>query len=373
MKKISISVSIILILLSIGCNSRDYEIIKNNKPKYGVKKAEIKDIYKIDEFLTANTSNCLGLYDNHIYYMSYLPSKNMYMLNFIDMNGNIKNKIPVEIGKGPGEIVHTGGIKIDNEKIYILDLKLRRLTYFTIEGMLIDTLDLKDTGLILNFDINDNVLSFYSRNKYFLGRYNIEKNKIISSIQRKTTPKDGDRYKGGTVKIDDDTNKLYYGHLSIPYSIDSLNENLKTNRRINIDYDSFDRVIWRIKDKNHKSMYGDFMINSMDITDNYIYAPVMTKSKLFKGKNSKLKKVNGKITVFNKKTGNLWYIIENEYLKDLNGMYSMIGVNKDYIVLYIFSRKGSKIYNKLVETKDKSYIRAIVVLKNPINYKETKL
>jgi hypothetical protein len=58
---------------------------------------------------------------------------------------------------------------------------------------------------------------------------------------------------------------------------------------------------------------------------------------------------------------------------DLNGMYSLIGANKDYIVLYIFSRKGSKIYNKLVETKDKSYIRAIVVLKNPINNKETKL
>ncbi len=366
MRKLLIFLSIISIFILAACDSQNYEIIDNDKPKHGIKKGKIKNIHKVDEYLTANTSNCMGLYKDKIFYMTYEPSGKNYVLKFRSFEGKLRAKISFNIGKGPAEIMHTGGVKVSDEKLYVLDLKLRRLSYFKLNGNLIDTLKLKDTGLILNFDVNDNILSFYSRNKYFLGRYDIKRDKIIEAVKRKNEPNDREIYRGGTISVDNSNGKTYFGSLSTPYKIDLLNHSLKTQKRYSVDYDSYDEVIWRVIDKNHRSIYGDFMINSMSITDKYIYAPVMTKSKFLDGKKSKLKKVNGAINIFDKKSGKLLYRVENKYLKNLNGMYSLVGANDKYIVLYVFANKGSKIYEKLIKKNEEKYLRCFIVINNPV-------
>ena len=347
-----------------GCSKKENSVIQNDsKSLNGEKKVSVEKIIEITDYPASNIVNCMGLYNNLIYIMTVDYQKRKFVLKFFNKKGREVKKLTFDAGKGPGEMIHTGGVEIYNNKIYILDLQLKRLSYFTIKGDLIDTINMRNTGLILNFEIKEDIMYFFSKNKYGLGKYNIKTNEIIKGIKRTKFPENNDIYQGGVLESDGEN--IYFGKLSLPYRISYLNEALDIKKKIVTETKGYEKVIWRKKEDNSFT-FGDYMINSMAVNGKYLYTPFLTKRKVLKNGKNQLKEVDGFINVYNKNTGKYIYKIINKNLKDLNGIYSIIGVNNEYIVLYIFALKDSDLVDNYFKSDNKKYYRAIVFLNNPL-------
>ncbi|TYB30344.1 MAG: hypothetical protein FXF47_09400 [Candidatus Mcinerneyibacterium aminivorans] len=366
MKKVFMT--ILLLIFVFSCKSPK-DLVKNDKtPIRGVKKVEIVNVWQAENFTNSNSMLCAGIYKNQIYFLQDLPDE--FVINFRTFKGKNIKKIEISKGNGPGEARHSMGLRIYKDRIYFVDITLRRISIFNMDGKFLDSLEMgSDIGPIMGIDIMDNILYFSGYSNNYLGKYDLEGNKIIKELANPDVPdrapKHGDDFKNGILKIDYKTGKIFYSYAGYPYKIEKYDSDL--NKLLTIkkeSEESFKKTHWFIHDR-HTSIVGDFAVLSMAFDDKYLYGPIHTMSMEVKGKNLITNEIDGEIAVFNKNNGKFVYKLKNEKLEGIDGGFYIFGVTEDYIITTVWD--NDSVIKDLLENKNISSGYAFVIFENPVN------
>lgn len=351
MKKIVNSL-IVLLILFVGCSKtqkiKRYEL----EPKY------IWNLKKIEQ---TNSVNCIGIYNNEIYYLK--RDNDDYIVSFVSIKGDIVNEFKIPYGKGPGEMVNNQIIKVKNNKVYVSDISLCKLMIFNKTGEYLDVIKYdRNTGYIDTFDIYKDFLYFHSYNKIFLGKMSIKDGKIIKKVKydKKVKPmKIGDLYKGKTMCIDSFTGNINLGYKSKPYRIKVYNKSLEKINRIQNSNLTNNYNELKI---SPKGLSGDMIVTKINYDNKFLYTPLVAGSYSYKNKDLKKNKIKPTIIVLDKSDKKIEAKIRIQRLEKLKCFFNIIGVSKNYIFIHMNDEKGvfQKKYNKNYEND-----QVIMVFKKP--------
>lgn len=361
MKRFIIVILISLIL--VGCNKS-----RNSNPNKGIKEAEIKKIWGVKKITMNNPGRCAGLYNNMVYFIN--KTKTNFILKFYSLGGKLKRKIKFDISKGPGGIVSTFSLKIKDDKIYIYDSTLARISIFNMNGEFIDLIKVnKNIGIYPNMDINDGVvyLTGHFRNK--LVKFDLTKGKILKKIEYENSMTKNDFFDKnvltGALTYDKNDDLIYLGYYNKPYRIVIYDTNLKKKGRITRGLDEKLKKVKWMKLGRGTALIGEFAIHSLFIDKKYIYAPYGYGFTYTKKRIRSLGDVENTIHIFDKKTGKYIYDVWNKKLNNSGFGYTILGANKKHIVL--FSIFDKNVVDGLKTKKEKVGKRAwIFVLENPL-------
>ncbi len=318
-----------------------------------------------------NASLCSGVYKDTIYYVEQYADK--FAVRFAAFDGKETSRFYIEQGKGPGQALHSLGLRIVNDTIYFADLRLNRISMFDMTGKFIDSIEYDNTtGPIVTFDIVGTTLYFHSINQTYLGVMDLKTGNILKKIpyskeDEEAFKKDISEAKNGMLKFDHNTNTLYFGNLSSPFRLDVYGTDLTKQKTYTYELDSTLKPM--IFNTVNTSISGDLIIGSIMYDTTHIYTTKV--GGRFHEKSNKLEfpAFDGEILSFNIKTGNPDYIYTSDILKNMKGFLTILGVTENYIILHVGAAEE---YTKVL-SKDNTtgFAQVIVVLKR--DTKNTKI
>src|SRR6056297_222007 len=145
MKRLTILFFLILFIIS-GCSLYN----KSNSKSVN---AEIRDIFLPSKISFRGDVE----YGNDLIYGTVFRS-NLIKIFFYDLKGNLKNKLQIKRGKGPGKAVNVRESLIKNDKLYLFDSSQNKIIIYSISGE-----HIKD----INIDIDDVIIDFELSKKYY--------------------------------------------------------------------------------------------------------------------------------------------------------------------------------------------------------------
>ncbi len=348
MKKIGVLILLILILISCGKN-----IQKDN--------LRIEKVWDVTGMTPSNSSLCIDIYKNHIYYIEDLGEKFAVVKRNID--GEKISAFDVPKGKGPGEAMHTLGLKVNNDRIYFTDFVLRRTTMFSLDGEYLDSFEFgSNTGVIISFDFLKDSMFFHSINRAYIGRMEIDTGEVVATKKHhlKKMIEPGDKIRGGVLALDKNSKNIYIGNISKPYRIE----------KFNYDFEKVDEFKYKVgKDIEPTqvapgpNIYGDQLVTSLCVSDNYVYAPEIGARMFITNNGGRYKKYNPNLLAFNKKNGEVEKIFTNKRLRDVEGSFNIVGVTDDYIVTFFITR--GHIVKELLDKDPEKFVYMFVLLRRP--------
>ena len=136
-----------------GCGKDKPEIVEMN----------ISKVFELKGLTGGNIACSAGIYKDNIFYVRRLPET--YSIVFTDFDGNELRHFDIPVGKGPGEVMMSMGVKINNGTLYFYDLYLKRLSKFDLDGNFIDSIDYSDeAGIVIFFAFLNEKLYVHSVN-----------------------------------------------------------------------------------------------------------------------------------------------------------------------------------------------------------------
>ncbi len=321
---------------------------------------EITKVWNAENLTPANSDLCIEVKKDGIYYVK--TGENSFGISKRNFDGKEISEFKIPVGKGPGEAMHSLGLGVNDNSIYFTDFVLKRITKFSFEGEYKDSFNLgNETGMIISFDFYKDFLFYHSINISYLGKMNIKTGKVLNSVEHdiKKMIGPGDKLKGGIMVVDKFDNNIYVGGISKPYKIEKFDMNF--NKIDEFKYD-VGKGIEPTKVAPGPNIYGDMLISSMVCDENYLYTPEISNRTDIKGNDRTYKKFDGRILVFDKNSGELVKIYENEKLKNIKGSFTISGLTENYIVTFI---NGYGETGKRLTGKDDKYQNIFLLLKRP--------
>lgn len=306
---------------------------------------------------------CAGIYNDSVYYIQDLS--NEYRIRFMSFEGAEQRHISIKKGKGPGEAESTLGIRIFKDIIYFSDLRLARISMFSIDGKYIESIDFdKNSGFIVSFDYCNGPMAFQSLTHTKLGLIDLQDGSVIKSIKSDIDETNyvGKELTSGVTKYDPLTNKIYIGNLSIPYRIDVYDMDLNKLNTITYDLEKTYRPAKLVEGPDAD---GDMIVSSISVDEKHIYATkIGARFNKFASDFTKMfDEYSGEILMFNKETGKTESIFTCALLKNIRGFFTIIGITDTYIVVHMM---GAGDYTEpFYKTNSTDFRQTIVVLKRP--------
>ncbi len=333
----------ILISISIlftSCSQR------NTVEKYTLKPVHV---WEQNQVIRANKSSCEGLHGDKVFYLQQKSTELQstdFILKINSIEGEELKSITIPQGKGPGEAYQILGVKFKNDKIYFGDLGLQRVTMLDMDGKYLDSFKYNSSkiGFVVYFEIGGNNFYFNSLSHVNLGQMNLNDGNVENKVDMdlKKLPENDTVYEGLKMVYDDKNNKLYAGHMSVPYRIDIYDENL--NKIDEIEHDNLFKKAKKMRFYRRRGaglrIAGKTIISSIALDDNYIYTPFTGSFTELKEENfqMKLNKIKPEILVTDKKTKELKARIKIQGINKIKGSFNIIGVNDKYIVTSLTDR-----------------------------------
>ncbi len=310
-----------------------------------------------------NASLCSGIYNNNVYFVEESTEK--FTVRFMSFDGKERSSFEIRKGKGPGQALHSLGLRIVNDTIYFADLALSRISMFDMTGKFIDSIEYDNTtGPIVTFDIVGTMLYFHSINLTYLGIMDLTTGSIIKKIpyskeDEENFKKDITEAKNGILKFNHNNNTLYFGNVSSPYRLDSYDTDLTKQKTYTYELES--NIKPMIFSTVNTGLSGDLVIGSIMYDATHVYTTKIGGRFHAKSNQLEFPAFDGEILSFNIKTGNPDYVYTSDILKNMKGFLTILGVTDDYIVLHIGAAED---YAKIL-SKDNTtgFVQMIVVLK----------
>jgi len=348
MKKLLFILTICMVIF-FGCGN-NIEIVQ----------LEIAKVWNAENLTPANSDLCIEVKEDGIYFVEV--GENSFGVSKRNFDGKEILEFKIPAGKGPGEAMHSLGLGVNDKSIYFTDFVLKRITKFSFDGEYKDSFNLgNETGMIISFDFYEDFLFYHSINISYLGKMDIKTGKVLNSIEHdiKKMIGPGDKLKGGIMIVDKFDNNIYVGGISKPYKIEKFDLNF--NKIDEFKY-KVGKGIEPTKIAPGPNIYGDFLISSMVVDENYLYVPEISNRTDLEGNKRTYQKFDGRILVFDKKSGEVVKIYENEKLKNIKGSFTISGLTENYIVTFI---NGYGETGKRLTGKDDKYQNIFLLLKRP--------
>lgn len=334
----------------------------------GTKKAELVNLpiayqWEAVNMTQSNAALCAGVYNNTVYYLEDYTDK--FVLRFAEFDGKEQKRIEIKKGKGPGQALHSLGVRIVKDVIYFADLALNRITMFGLDGTFIDSIDYDaSTGPIVTFDVVGDELYFHSLNQVYIGKMNLKTGKIVKTLpyskeDEESFKKDKTEAKNGILLYNRLNDSLYFGNVSSPYRLDVYTSDLKKQTTYTTELPS--EITPMIFDTKNINLVGDMTITSLVSHESYVYSTLIGGRYQIKSNAMVCDPFNGDVIAFDTKNGRHVYTYTNELFKNMQGFFTVIGVTDEYMVVHIGAFDK---YAKRISKDEKSeFIQQIVVLK----------
>jgi len=224
MKRIFMLVFLALLSLFWGCAGGAEKVLKNEKPQEGVRTAEFRLMLDAPEVATNNLFYSAAVYQEKFYYLERRPE--CYFIHVKDIASGKREKITLNRGKGPGEVMHNLGIRIHDGHIYFCDLIMRRVNIYDLQGNYLDEFALTDKiGNPWSFEVTDDAFYFAGTIRFKLSRVDRKTGEILSIPFDKRY--EGGALPGGTISVDKATGDVFLGYYGQPYRIEKYNKKLE--------------------------------------------------------------------------------------------------------------------------------------------------
>jgi len=299
---------------------------------------ELVTMLSVGDISLSNTNECIGIVDDKIFYMSERNDK--VIIKFIDYYGNLVNRIIIDKGKGPGEVLGVQIIKYYDNKLYILD-SLNKISIFADNGEYIDCFYVNECGdTPFSFQVmNDDVLYISGQLKTNIlkiknGSGDIIKKKVFENIDFSH----GAFFNGGPIALDCEKKILYRGFYSSPYRLDIYDLDLNLQKTIFYDLPkNIHGTKWYID--NIVDVSGYHLISSIHVDKRYLYLPPISGYEITHQGDKGLKG-DFKIYLINNKSYNCDYILYYDKIKIVKDIAGVFSINNDYIYTFIYDREG---------------------------------
>ncbi len=362
---------VIFIVLVVGCQTSNKKTVNNPaNPKNKVIQAKIKTKINIQQKLVRIASNKKKLFG------LFRQSSNEYIVKKISIEKNTINSeklFKIKRGKGPNEVTSFNNFEVSKNRMLIFDSVLNRISIFDFTGKLIDVININKNNIksVANCVLISGRMIFNGFHKVKIGKFNYENGKYkIKKYQLKKTygeTYDGMITRGGNIYYDENSENVFLAYNNIPFKIEVYNKNLNLKKVIEKDINrEVSQYRFKLLGKGRgTTAVGNKLITGIRTYKDFLYT-VNQGRKSFIVKNNRLKpnlylkKV--KINIFDKKTGEYLYCIENEKLSDIDAIIGgIIDINKDHIIL-AYTETENEIFKK----NRRKIEKGIVVLDNPL-------
>ncbi len=329
---------IIVVLILSACAGSGVD--NGSEPENGTVEMTLRHVWQPENIIFGSVR--IAMFDNQIIYMQRYPETINVIFNSID--GRTTRKVSMDRGKGPGEIFWPLNLDVNEYGIYICDTGNWCLSKFDLNGEFIDSFRLdKETGFIFNSAVKENTLVFNSLSYTLIGMIDMENGQVLHRIPGldKQFPENNDPYVACAVACDADNGDIYTGWADQPYRIEVYDESLKKKRIIykKIKFNMKDPH-WGLSTSGGLESQGDFLIDSLAVDAKYIYAPSSSMSLSF-DHGFTVEKISPSISVFDKKSGKYLYELTFEAFRNMKAMFSVIGSDREKIVVMINVFDGS--------------------------------
>ncbi len=326
--------TLIIVTSFFGCSK------EVKKSRLSLKKAFIAE-----NMTNNNAIYTAGIYKDFIYYLQEYQDK--YIIRFMDYDGNEKKKIIIRKGKGPGEVLNCLGLEFINDKIYLADNGVQRITILNSDGSYFDEITYdSQTGFIFTFDMYNKNFYYHSMNSVYFGRINKKgKSKVYKKRELKGQPEDKERFMGGVLKVDKNEEKIYFSHIDPPYRIIEYDLNFNRIEEIRYDYkEKIEPANWLVRE-GHMSIRGDILASSLKLDDKYLYSS-LNGGRINREIGDSLEVIEPRMLVFDKENHECLAKVNFEKLDEIRGLFSIIGTTEEYVVLHIL--ENSKRFKKIL-------------------------
>ena len=310
-----------------------------------------------------SVSEITGRIGNEIYFLN--KNGDAFSLNFLNMETDKIKSITIDSGKGPGELFMPMSMAYQDGKFYIYDMYLKRISIFNRDGSFEDLINFKEEiGWPHSFDVFKDKFVFDGslHNKIVLLNREGKIEKKIPYKEIQMMPKEGNDFRGGVIKCDE--NFIYLGYYKSPFRIEKYNENLEKVDTIskNVNVKKINNLKWNMS-MGFPAPVGTFIVSNIFVHDNLIYTnSVSGYDIIIKGKEKKYEPLyyDFYLNVFDKKDNKLKYQITSDRIEKCSG-YEIININEDYIILFV-RENMIKYFDENAE-----YTKGILILENPKN------
>ena len=341
-----------------SCGKKD--IIENEiRPDIAVIEAEMKYSWETLNMTSSNAMLCAGVQDGAIYFLREWEER--FEVQFADYDGTMLKSIIIPRGKGPGEIMHSLGVKFYDDKVLFADMLMRRITLFSEEGEYLDEFQMKEgMDMPISFEIADGNLYYTGLVRDKITVMDIASGETVRKIPYEEGPypmEAGEKTELVMIKYDKEDGRFYLAYAGYPYRIERLGKDLEVDMKIGKKMKKKYRPLkWAVPYGN--SLTGDFMIVSMMTDDKYLY----TARGFAISQNNELENTDFSIYVFEKSTGRFVYEIKNSMIEEVRGGISVIGITDEYIVLHMLDNGDT---SRNIFGGDNPTVMSILVLKKP--------
>ena len=358
-----------LIILSAvlwACSGTQSGTIANSsEPSRGREALKVEYAWTPENMMPFSSAHRSGLVDGKIFYIQDKPEE--MTLQFTELDGTPARAITLPKGKGPGEVVYTVGVRFDQEKFYFMDTALGRVSVFDRNGSYVDDYPMDaETGRIWKFDIFGGHMYFNSfakeRNLY---KFDLSGNAIVKQrgTGTKELPVNGDLFEGGGIEICPADGTIYYAYESFPVRIEEYNTDLELLRTFTRNDKGHKPMAWFITDRL-ADRHGDVAITSFKVDENYLY--MVNNGADYDNTAGRIGEVDLSVSVFDRKTGRYIKELTVEAMNNKTQYASIIGVDKDHIILTTLAFEDEKALDGLGLKMNGDSMLAFVVAENPL-------
>ncbi len=354
MKKIFLLV-VMIIFIIVGCktnytieNKNGHRIIKNR-----IENPEIKKINKIKSYSPDNLYLFYPNFNNDLIVSFYADKKQKRYIGVFDLKLNLKHKMKIIRGKGPGEILTGAVIDYKDDKIYVADLRKKTLEVYNKNLDYFDTIKMNNVVSAMyrnpsEIDINSQGIYFSPTIPYSLIKIDYD-GKLKAKVKSKKNVEDHPhRIWGWNYCLLDMDNKnifVTYPSRIKSYKIRKYDSdlNLIWENRIDDEFEDILKKDYIRKADGTTQPRGAYKANDIKACNGKIYVlrgvgggQVWNKNHT-DYKNKKIEKIDyGFIDVFKQKNGKFLYRIETDFLNTkMNYRFDVKG-NKFYFYSNVY-------------------------------------
>ncbi len=355
----------IMVIFLAACGTKGGDVLNSSNPSQGSEQLKVAYAWIPENMMQFSSAHRSGLVNNKIFYIQNKAEE--MVVQFKELDGSDSHAIILPKGKGPGEVVYTVGLRFIDGKIYFMDTALARVSVFDYDGNYDDDYAMNsETGTIWKFDIFDDYMYFNSFAKSRnICKYDLKNGETIKSIGENIhiRPEDGDLFHGGCIESYPPDKKIYYAYESYPVRIEEYDTELNLLRTIKRKDSGRKPMEWIVSPRM-TDRHGEVAITSMKVDEKYLY--VLNSGANYDNRAGRIEDVDLSVSIYDRKSGKYLKELYVKELKNTTQYASIVGVDKDHIVLTSLTFQSEDAFKELGIEMDGDTGLAFIIAENPM-------
>ena len=265
---------ILFTVIAVALASCSGGVVKNGlQPAEGERELEIARVIEAADFSAImNPAVVCGFYSGGIFYMQNRSEK--VLLHLKDFEGKEIRTLEFSKGKGPGELLFPGSVRVHDDMIYVYDQVAYRVNVYDIEGEYVNEVLIKESlGYPHVFEVAPEGFVFNGGMQTRLAVIDRETGDLRVNLkyEKVEMPDNGVLFKGGVLACNSENGDVYLGYFNAPFTIEAYDiggvKKLTIAKKAERNYRE---VVW----DNSMGMSfpeGDMMVPAMKYYDGKLY------------------------------------------------------------------------------------------------------